>query len=172
MVVVCSSETLIPTKSFHSQECHNGKLASNLFISYSHALYIRTPLDYNVKALYKTKTVPLLCLKINSTFHRETLADHIKLLMIQQLPRQPHTLTHNSTFQTATLAHNIKLLMIQQLPRQPHTFTHNSTFHTATLAHNIKLLMIQQLPRQPHTLTHNSTFHTTTRAHSIKLLMI
>jgi len=41
------------------------------------------------------KTDPLLCLTVNSTFQTATLAHNIKLLMIQQLPRQLWGLTHN-----------------------------------------------------------------------------
>ena len=58
-------------------------------------MYLRTALDYNVKGMYVTKTHPLLCMKINSTFHTETLANSITLLMIQQLPNPTWEITHN-----------------------------------------------------------------------------
>jgi hypothetical protein len=64
------------------------------------------------------KTDPLLCLKINSTFHIPTLAHNIKLLMIQQLPSQPQGLTHNKELvkpQFANSHHSLTCLPVPSI---------------------------------------------------------
>jgi hypothetical protein len=57
--------------------------------------YTLSHLDYNTNELYRMTTDPLLRLKINSTFHRATLAHNIQRLITHHLPSQLWVFTHN-----------------------------------------------------------------------------
>ena len=122
MVAVCSSEILIPTHQptlrFHSEKCQNKKITTNLFTSCPNVLFLRTPLDYNFKRLYITKTDPLLCLKINYIYHTAKLANNIKLLIIWQLPSRTRGHTDNYELwqhRCASIHHSLNCLSVPSI---------------------------------------------------------